>query len=148
MSAWIVSKAHVDVIVHALGVREMFPEGMNPDAVGAMVWQECHNSVNYRYSENTPRPDYGYAVPPVTWTPDQLLHHLECYDYQTCEHPTYEESQAYRLVTGLRDVLKAAGADSDNAPDGTPWGVPMCGGVHADYRPCESCAAVLVGVES
>jgi hypothetical protein len=147
MSAWIVSKAHIDVLVHALGVREMFPEGMDPDAVGTMLWQECHDSVNYRYSESTPTPPYVYTAPPAEWTPGDLLHQIACYHYQSCEHPGWDTSTAKALTTALEQVLERAGATRESKGNDTPWGVPVCGGNHG-YIDCQPCKAIYDAAEA
>lgn len=77
MSAWLVSKQHIDVLVHALGVREMFPEGMGPDEVGALLWAENVESLQARYGNR--HPDlyegyvaYRYAPPVVEWSPSEV----------------------------------------------------------------------------
>ena len=77
MSAYIVSKAHIDAIVtFAVGgarrvgtVKRIAEEGghgefvssavYTPSQIGAALWAENHASVDYRYSETT-------AVPPTS----------------------------------------------------------------------------------
>lgn len=132
MSAWIVSKAHIDVLVHAMGKRELLE--VSPDEAGRILWAENHRSVNYRYQENTPTPAYRYAAPPVDWTPAQLTKIVGCYSYQSCESHDYEETTAGRMVGDLSDALEREGADgeSDEARS-APWGVCQCGGNHEEY---------------
>lgn len=139
MSAWIVTKAHIDALVHALGKREMLEATL--DETGQMLWHENHLSVNYRYNEQTPTPTYVYAAPPVAWTPSQLDKIVRCWNYQTCEHPEYEDSIAYRLVAvELTEALAREGVNEESHRD-TPWGLPSCGGNHG-YIDCADCIAL------
>ena len=83
MSAWIVSQAHIDVLVLA-GVQYATPydvsadlrRGPNPTgltAAGVDLWAENHRSVNFRYDEHTEPPVYsaptaeGSVAFGVTW---------------------------------------------------------------------------------
>lgn len=135
MSAWIVSKAHIDVLVWALGKRELFPDGMTPDEVGGVLWRENYRSVNYRYGERARVPEYRYAVPPVKWTPDQLTKILGCYDYQSCERNDYGKSKAFGLVKILSESLDREGASRDSEEANTaPWGVCYCGAAHSEWE--------------
>lgn len=132
MSAWIVNKEHIDVLVHALGARELL--SMSPDDAGRVLWEENHRSVNNRYCESTPTPPYRYTFPPVAWTPDQLTKIVGCYDYQTCENCDWRATEAGEMVAQLMESLKREGADEDSAEAGTaPWGVCHCGQAHEEY---------------
>lgn len=133
MSAWIVSKQHIDALVDAgydtrrdHSVRwyhggtsyELTAE--NRDAVGQMLWQECHASVAHRYDDT----DDGKLPGPIgltratiaayTHTPatlgerlaiPALLKQISCYEYQSCEHDGWEASQAHAFCTALRHHL-------------------------------------------
>ena len=130
MSAWIVSKAHIDVLVDALAKREMvFGQGL--DDMGRILWEENHKSVNCRYNESTPTPPYTFAKPVLEWSEGALLTEIGCYDYQTCEHEEYSQSQAKFAMDALAQALTENGAERDNE---APWGVCECGGWHPDYR--------------
>lgn len=134
MSAWIVSKAHIDVLVHAMGRRELF-DSITLDEAGQRLWDENYRSVNYRYQENAQTPRYTYEQPPVKWSPDQLTKILGCYEYQSCESHNFEDTEAGLWCLDLREALVREGADenSDEARS-APWGVCDCGGAHEDYR--------------
>jgi hypothetical protein len=87
MSAYIVSKAHIDAIVtfavggtRRVGTVKCFAgdaghgEFVNslvytPSQIGAALWDENHASVDYRTSETTPMPAYAYLRCPATKTP-------------------------------------------------------------------------------
>jgi hypothetical protein len=85
MSAWIVSKQHIDVLVRGALEQGGFhhhvrwynvlpdhpgkfatPEGEGvilASQLGQMLWRENHKSVNCRYSENRRTPPYVYEEP-------------------------------------------------------------------------------------
>jgi len=110
MSAWIVEKAHIDVLIAA--ARQYKLAGVEDELlVGQMLWRENHRSVNHRYSENeaTPR----YTPPPAdvpALHPVAVLNALDCYDYQTCEHPDWNSgsNRARTLTARLRNAILAA----------------------------------------
>lgn len=145
MSAWIVTKAHIDVLVHALGRRELMD--ISPNEAGAILWRENYRSVNYRYDERSRTPSYTYSQPPVKWSPDQLTKIVGCYTYQTCERPDWEQSKAFALVETLSEALDREGAKRDSAEaDTAPWGVCECGGDHERYA--HDAAMAEQGVEA
>jgi hypothetical protein len=162
MSAWIVSKAHIDALVHALGRREMLPD--HPDLVGRMLWRENVKSIHARYPDtelndaNYPGPidfkaatvdAYAFTTPPVDWNPSQLLHHIGCYDYQSCEHEEWESSASYALMRDLAAALEREGGDRDKVDrDTTPWGVPDCGYTHSDWQTCAEAACPSVKADA
>lgn len=128
MSAWIVSKAHIDCLVQA-----MIADGLVPmekaTAIGRELWSENHRSINYRYGERGKRPPYefrGVEAPLDDWVVFKQAH---CYDYQTCEHPTYEKSRSHRLITALCEkIMPRLGVTSENYHEhpgwqGGPWGI-------------------------
>ena len=108
MSAWIVSKRHIDLLVSVILRSEAVPEaGVDADKIGTELWTECHRSVNYRYSENEPVPDYHHQPYPLDVAGDGylfLLKQVDCYRYQSCEHPEWESSAACRWTDELRQM--------------------------------------------
>lgn len=127
MSAWIVGKLHIDYLVTAVIHAEL--TCMNPDEIGRMLWRENLASVAYRYpgDDDGDRPgpaDFGDSdVDTYTWTETPLLEGgalgktIGCYDYQSCEHPGYEESEAKRVIDQLRKPV-----DGLPYPGDVPWG--------------------------
>jgi len=135
MSAWIVSREHIDVLVTALE-----PESQGKgDEIGRMLWRECLTSVAYRYPRDRdgerPGPvDFRDAdVTTYTWTkrvvPGCWVYKAAaCYSYQSCEHPGWESSQAKHLTDHLlrkyhphKDTDTSYGRP--NGPDNPPWGI-------------------------
>lgn len=149
MSAWMVTAAHIDRLVHALGYTEIAAaEGKTPDELGRMLWAENMKSIHARYPDtqaNGGRNDryprhgdfrgpasieaYRYRAPSDRLHPSAMLCIIGCYDYQTCEHAGYEESDAFRLIGALSEAMEAAGGShEDEHYRAAPWGVD-------DYEP-------------
>src|ERR1051326_2304968 len=131
MSAWIVSKEHIDTLVAGLWMpeHEGYPtyyhngepmrKHYDPSEVGQMLWDENYRSVNYRYDENKTAPRYTYTEPqPVSAV--QLIKSIDCYEYQSCETPDWPDSEAYTFCQALRShaIGKLPGYDEAH------WGVP------------------------
>jgi hypothetical protein len=116
VSAWIVSKRHIDLLVSVILRSEAVPEaGGNADKIGTELWTECHRSVNYRYSENEPTPEYHHQPYPLDVAGDAylfLVKQVDCYQYQSCEHPGWDDSAARRWTNELREMwARRAGVD-------------------------------------
>lgn len=103
------------------------------NAVGKMLWDENIRSVRYRYpnTENLPGPigeSYEYVH---DWTYDgeqyvRVLHLLridplavlkacDCLDYQSCEHPGWDGSEANAFLEALRKAAYRAIPGYENA---------------------------------
>lgn len=131
MSAWIVSQAHVDALVSAAlpsgGERLNYNHAGSwhevghgdADRVGRLLWEECHRSVNYRYTESTPTPAYNYRIPGATLSVATLIKAAHCYRYQSCEHPEWETSEARAIIEALESHLVHRVPGYEEAP----WGL-------------------------
>lgn len=138
MSAWVVEKAHVNLMVNAgMGHMEVSwywneehhrLTADQADRVGQMLMDECVRSVAYRYdgSDLTDLPgradaDYVlsfkhrlmHSVNPVV-----VLKQISCYEYQSCETPDWEETEAHAFCQALRKHMigKLPGYEA------APWG--------------------------
>jgi hypothetical protein len=157
MSAFVVSKQHIDRMVEAgLGsghydYLSWYHNGEthklrleNASDVGSMLWAENVESVGFRYSPPGREQIYGegfespddFQLPgkyksetvapgvaavevpewsdPYTFplmrsgrrlTPVEVLKAISCYEYQSCEHPEWEESEAKAFCEALRDLM-------------------------------------------
>jgi hypothetical protein len=128
-----VSRAHIDVLVQGLCESERVTDP-DPDEVGRILWRENLTSVADRYPDDTdgtrPGPidfkdrdveDYTYRRPSVTIDRQGLLVAAGCYDYQSCEHPEWPTSQAFKWISSLVNDLNADGVTWPES--GTrPWG--------------------------
>lgn len=149
MSAWIVSKRHIDVLVAGVLLNGGFRhrgkfvpvvadgeeyegpnECMDASSLGEMLWRENHKSINWRYNSRERTPVYIYKEPKTyvgwdeTWKhptvePAVLAKQVSCYDYQSCEHPTYYRSRAYSVVLSLAEHLLGKVEGYEDAP----WGI-------------------------
>jgi hypothetical protein len=125
MSAWIVDRVHIDLLVEAAtrpnlgicyqenGQWRAGPTREERDAIGQMLLMENVASVAYRYDEEPgagelPGPCERYYLDPYTYTArhcllsnGEILNLIACYEYQACEHPGWEESGAHSLCKSL-----------------------------------------------
>jgi hypothetical protein len=144
VSAWIVSKAHIDALVLA-GVQWQLTDPSRTDLseVGRMLWAECLASVAYRYPGDTGHGDrpgpagfhdeevaaYRFAPVELVLAPHTALKLLDCYDYQSCEHPGWVGSAAQQFTATLRErITDRLGRRDGSYRDhplyaAAPWGV-------------------------
>lgn len=148
MSAWIVDKLHIDYLVQAAMQRpHLHPMRFGDtqvtyataDEVGRELWAENAMSVSYRYRNsrpmnagtfsNLPGPcDFDHeslanyslpSFPRVRFDPVVALKAIDCYQYQSCEHPGWEGSAAHRFTQELRQFMVTLLPGYDEAP----WGI-------------------------
>lgn len=147
MSAWIVSRAHIDVLVQALTAEaglagrgkilmdaetgEFSRAELSPDEIGRELWRENLRSVIfYRYPRDTdgdrPGPldfkdsdvdTYTYREPARVMSDAEVCKAASCFDYQSCEHPGWETSRANKWIETLMSRHHVAAI-----PDDVPWG--------------------------
>jgi hypothetical protein len=130
---------------YALNVSE------HADDIGRDLWHENVKSVMYRYNERSmdtlPGPNdfdhealanYRYTPLPFGMAPALTVEYIatvckaiDCYDYQSCEHPEWSSSAAYAFCAALRETLcsKLPGYKEANAwPVEPPAPAPcVCG---------------------
>ena len=153
MSAWIVTRAHIDVLVLA-GVQFGVP--YDPDQPGAIgpgilvaagtdLWSENHRSVNYRYGEDSEPPTYPAPAAEVILDPVAVVKAVDCFACQSCEHPGWQTSRAadycHRLPAAALTGLPLEPGDPDGrlyplGYDEAAWGID---------RLAQAVAAVWVG---
>lgn len=135
MSAWLVSKEHIDVLVTAaISLDVVQEEGAS--IVGNTLWQENATSLRYRYEDadeywDLPAPDaYKFEPRPVE-SLYYVNHQVHCFNYQACEHPEYEDSPAYLFVLAITHAMEEKLGLEDAAifahPEGAKatWGVQV-----------------------
>ncbi len=93
-----------------------------------MLWAENVGSVSYRYSgDNDPLPGpidfatedaitYVWTRPAYRMTAVEALKAIMCYEYQSCEHPAWPSTEAYRFCQALTGSLLHALPGMDDAP--------------------------------
>lgn len=144
MSAFVVSEAHINALACAMiygptprarwhriwsDQAEAFrTSDMDTQAtlLGRLLLAENFRSVDHRYPAGAPSAEDRAAearlfVEARTESRSlvELLKAVSCYEYQACEHPGWEGSQAARLCEALRGQLIAALPGWEAAP----WGI-------------------------
>ncbi len=139
MSAFIVGKVHIDAIlrvaiVHIPGSQfhwyyhEEHRDLTDPDAIGGRLVAENAASVHYRYPQDPidglPGPTDAYWMKPYFYSPFggrvptvvEGLKLIKCYEYQSCEHPNWETSEAKAFCDALKEHLIRHLPGYDDAP--------------------------------
>lgn len=123
MSAYVVTKKHIDYLVGAaLKYGEIIDEGgpNGPQNYGAILWAENHRSVNHRYGDDTETPGYTYEpIPDADFTPGRVFKAIACLRYQSCETPDWTETKAHAM---LFDLMLAIGHKLPGYEE-APWGI-------------------------
>ena len=84
-------------------------------SVGAMLWAENRRSVNHRYNEDEWEEPYLFDLNPG-WVrsvrgrvdPSLAIGPMHCYEYQSCEHPGWADSEAHHYIAVLKVLLLRA----------------------------------------
>ena len=130
MSAWIVSKKHIDVLVTwaidnhvAIKHNGITEEVLDADRVGQALWDENFRSVNYRYNESEKAPEYHFERNVQNLV--TVWKSVRCFDYQTCECDDYKTTFAHAFVEAITRWLTECGLPSVESPeyDAAPWGI-------------------------
>jgi len=102
---------------------------MNETTLGQMLLDTCLRSVFYRYPNcetvtdlpgytpdlNERGPTYKHN-PHLHVTAVAALKAIQCYDYQSCEFPEWQESAAFAFCRALREALVSDLPGYDDAP--------------------------------
>ena len=157
MSAFVVSKDHIDALVTE-ALRPQYGSDFSyyhdgerhavrwntADELGQMLWAENVASVEHRYPdsdgelpgkyvEESPAPGlavvrlpewvagYRYPLGSVLKSRPavEVLKLIDCYEYQSCEHPEWAESEARSFCHDLRSRMIGQLPGYDAAP----WGL-------------------------
>lgn len=137
MSAWVVSKGHIDYIVSAQkfvrpGDFNVFHGGrrvtMTPTEWGKVLWTENMLSVSYRYPQDAPNELPG----PISFEGQSTIDlydfkervdvtrmgaykALDSLDYQSCDRPEWQETLAKAYVDTLQHSLVTSSPEYDAA---------------------------------
>ena len=124
MSAFVLGKEHIAAMVRGAWASRDFSwydgaawhtlDYQTALGVGRMLLDANVRSVAYRYPderiEDLPGPlSHEWTEPFMDWYPTRrcpspvsLLKLISCYEYQSCEVPGFEQSEAYRFCQALR----------------------------------------------
>ena len=149
MSAYVVDREHIIYLVRAAQALSITRYGMSwyhdgqhhelkggdlteEIRVANMLWQENITSVRYRYPDDTfdtmPGPigeTYVMDERDLTFfwdafNPIQVIKSCNCYEYQACEHPGWETSEAHCFIDSLKEHAMRSLPGYDDAE----WGAP------------------------
>ena len=112
MSAWLLGKPDIRLVAQA---DSLYGDGLwDLDDLCAMLHAENVASVNARYPEGERAVAYRMTYQPVARGDDPhtfkvlALVAIHCYQYQSCEHRGWADSEARRLTDDLERRLVAA----------------------------------------
>jgi hypothetical protein len=153
MSAFMVGREHIWAIVDAW--RKSQEHGWNSAPKfetlaekGQMLWDENRSSVQYRYPDcegnNLPGPvgcDFDYGTHEIdmgkpNYSPVEILKACHCLEYQSCEHPHWEESEARFFLVNIREAQERLMPGYEEAP----WGIED---VEKPAGPCQHAVRMI-----
>ena len=82
---------------------------------GALLVAENRRSVNHRYDEDEIEEPYEFTQYAGTFNPTAILKAISCYEYQSCEHPEWQASEAKSFCDALRTHMIHSLAGWDKA---------------------------------
>ena len=89
--------------------------------IGQSLLDQNYKSVNYRYNEDTPTPNFKFEDVEI----DEGIVYgcIRCYNYQACETDDYYESEIYKSLERLKAkmlerLIRKCGMDTEG------WGYP------------------------
>jgi len=128
MSAFLVSKTHIDALVWARNIvnrrhGHVFLD-MSDSDFGRMLWRENMASLAARYRD----PINKESLAAYAYMPSQtvrslptiaLVKSIDCYEYQACEREAWQESQARAAC----EAIYASLVHMLPGYDAAPWGI-------------------------
>ena len=119
MSAFVVDDMHIRYLVQAgsvYGVNyyqpdetanasgyQQIPTRLNETTICRKLLTQNYRSVEYRYQEPAEEvPAIRYQPVMLPMTPVQVIKACDCYDYQACETPDYDQTPEHRYINHLR----------------------------------------------
>jgi hypothetical protein len=119
MSAWVVSKKHIDVMVTELANQRRPDVDLND--VGQLLWAQNVKSVNYRYNETDTAETYHFEDQLFDYdrNPVVIIKAVQCWQYQSCEDPDHASSEAWEWSNA---ILGSAISRLPGYND-APWGI-------------------------
>jgi hypothetical protein len=96
------------------GHREVTSE--TAEQWGATLLAENRASVNWRYDEEEIEAPYVFTEYAGQFNPVAILSAINCYEYQSCEHPGWKTSEAHAFCEALRSRMIHMLPGYENAP--------------------------------
>lgn len=124
MSAYLVSDRHINALVtyaadHEVWFQRAYCRGRE-QALAALLYAANVESVNYRYNETDETLGFNYRRVDITrLAAVDILKLCNGLEYQSCEHPGYDDSQARELLIAIKETAIRELPGYDDAP----WGL-------------------------
>lgn len=121
MSAFIVSKNHIDAMISSVRTEGIYLDDeqvKDRNRLGQELVNQNYRSVNERYDEKDEPPTYEFKMQ-YPLQPVQVIKLCDCYDYQACETNDYRETFASKIVESIRHKAIRNLPGYENAP----WGI-------------------------
>jgi hypothetical protein len=93
MSAFICSDSHIATIACYFHTDKVEAQKLANDLMRTNV-----RSVNHRYKESNPFTEVDLAQAKSGYNGSDIIRLLECLDYQSCEHPDYDQGRIIELT--------------------------------------------------
>ena len=116
MSAFTVGNRHINVMLKAASLSRHPGDGAryywNDESryfngslhtIGQKLVDENFRSVNYRYTKQVEAEQFKSMALRAEYTPVQIIKACDCYNCQACETPDWQETEAYAIMTALRE---------------------------------------------
>ena len=125
MSAFQVSDKHISqLVIGAMLLGCVKPGDM--ESIGGMLAEENALSVSYRYRGDAEPASFTFEPCDAPELP-ALVKLINCLNYQSCEHPEWETSEACKWLEMVKETAtarwKRSKAEWEKAYDDAPWGV-------------------------
>ena len=119
MSCFIVNEKHINTLVNYLKEKSKFQTTIEIEGkrlslhdpstltkVGNVLVCENFRSYNYRYDEHENSYIYNYHFDwdILNMNPVQIIKACHCLNYQSCECPDYNESEAKRIIDTIKTI--------------------------------------------
>ena len=119
MSAYIVSDRHINTLASWADFHKVYCCGgkVQAEQAAALLYAANVESVNYRHKEGAETLYSGFEPQrPDSFTPIQIARLCDALEYQSCEHPGYEASQAAKLLAAIKKKAVTLIPGYDTAP--------------------------------
>jgi hypothetical protein len=124
MSAWLCSDKHIfELAKYYVDKCQSYSSSkISFKEAAELLHAENIKSLQYRYDYEDHQFDPFHA--PINYAPTirnvfALAKQVDCYSYQACEHPTWEDSKAFAICEAIKDGLFRNHPDYEDAP----WGI-------------------------
>jgi hypothetical protein len=126
MSAWLCSDKHIfELAKYYVDKCQTYSSSkLSFKEAAKLLHEENVKSLQYRYDDADEFFGTEAIRPPMDYAPTirnifALAKQVDCYTYQACEHPEWENSKAFAMCESIKDALLRNHPDYEDAP----WGI-------------------------